>query len=97
MAYDEAGPSFPLTAIKKKACDVSEWGQVWKQGKREGQANLLGSPQQDDRAVQEHGHAVQEGWSSLTKVENSSPQSRLNSGAFCLSAWNRLQNSRTNQ
>ena len=28
MAYEEAGPSFPLTAIKKKACGVSEWGQV---------------------------------------------------------------------
>ena len=44
----------------------------------------LGPPQQDDCAVQEDGRVVQEGWSTLAKVENSSPpQSRLNSGAFC--------------
>ena len=34
MACEEAGLSFPLAdSHQDNACDVSEWGQVWKQGK----------------------------------------------------------------
>ena len=83
VACEEAGA--PLSSHSKHAIayGVGDWGHVWKQGKREGQAFLAGPPQQDDCAVQEDGRVVQEGWSTLAKVENSSPQSRLNSGAFC--------------
>ena len=76
-------PSFPLAASKALHMVGVNGGRCENMAIKRARHTWLDPSQEDDCAVQEDDRVVQEGWSMLAKVENSSPQSRLNSGAFC--------------
>ena len=83
LACEEVGILLPSDSKHDIAVVWVAGARCVSRAKWEREHTWLCPPQQDDRAVQEDGRAVQEGWSTLMEAEISSPQSRLNSGAFC--------------